>query len=161
MDAFEENKKIRPLWYVTYTKAEVKEELTCDLGWKYYGGHHLENRITTFYHTYFLPRRFQVDDRVVEYSALIRSGQISREEGLKIILEPPDFDPELIAMVKKRLGFTDEEFEHYMTMPKKTFREFKTYKPLFEKMRPFFWLMAKMEFIPMSFYIKYTSKNNI
>ena len=108
-----------------------------------------------------MPRRFQVDERLVEYSALIRSGQMPREEGLKKLCEPPDYDPELVVMVKKRLGFTDNEFEHYMTMPKKSFRDFKTYKPLFEKMRPFFWIMAKMDLIPMSFYIKYTSKNNI
>ena len=154
-------KKIRPLWNLTYNKSEVKKFLSNELDWKYYGGHHLENRITTFYHTYFMPRRFQVDERLVEYSALIRSGQMPREEGIKKLCEPPDYDPELVVMVKKRLGFTDNEFEHYMTMPKKSFRDFKTYKPLFEKMRPFFWLMAKMDLIPMSFYIKYTSKNNI
>ena len=154
-------KKIRPLWNLTYNKREIKKFLSSELDWKYYGGHHLENRITTFYHTYFMPRRFQVDERLVEYSALIRSGQMPREEGLKKLCEPPDYDPELVVMVKKRLGFTDNEFEHYMTMPKKSFRDFKTYKPLFEKMRPFFWLMAKMDLIPMSFYIKYTSKNNI
>jgi len=154
-------KKIRPLWHITYNKQEIKDLMTNDLGWKYYGGHHLENRITTFYHTYFFPRRFQVDDRMVEFSALIRSGQMEREDALKALYEPPDFDPELVTMVKKRLGFSDDEFEHYMTMPKRTFRDFKTYKPVFEKMRPFFWVMAKMDFIPMSFYLKYTSKNNI
>jgi N-acetyl sugar amidotransferase len=154
-------KKIRPLWFTTYNKDEVKQLLSKELGWKYYGGHHLENRITTFYHTYFLPRRFEVDERLVEYSALIRSGQMTRETGLKLLQEPPDFDPELVTMVKKRLGFTDDEFENYMTMPKRAYKEFKTYKPLFERMRPFFWLMAKLDLIPMSFYIKYTSKNNI
>jgi len=154
-------RKIRPLWYITYDKTKVKEFLSGDLGWKCYGGHHLENRITTFYHTYFLPRRFQVDDRLVECSALIRSNQMAREEGLRIIHTPPIYDPELVTMVKKRLGFSDEEFEQYMTMPKRYFKEFRTYKQLFERMRPFFWLMAKMDLIPMSFYIKYTSKNNI
>jgi hypothetical protein len=139
----------------------VKHFLTQELGWKYYGGHHLENRITTFFHTYFMPRRFGVDERMVECSALIRSGQMEREEGFSVLQQPPDFDPELIAMVKKRLGITDDEFEYFMTMPKKSFRDYRTYKPLFEKMRPFFWIMAKMDLIPMSFYIKYTSKNNI
>lgn len=154
-------KKIRPLWHIAYNKKEVKHFLTQELGWKYYGGHHLENRITTFFHTYFMPRRFGVDERMVECSALIRSGQMEREEGFSVLQQPPDFDPELIAMVKKRLGITDDEFEYFMTMPKKSFRDYRTYKPLFEKMRPFFWIMAKMDLIPMSFYIKYTSKNNI
>lgn len=158
---FRRIKKIRPLWYVNYKKEETKKFLTNEFGWKWYGGHHLENRITYFYHTYFLPRRFSIDMRLLGYSALVRSGQMLREEGLELIQHPPNPDPGLIEMVKKRLGFSDEEFEYYMTIPKKTYRDFKTYKQLFEKMRPFFWILAKMDLIPMSFYIKYTSKNNI
>ena len=61
-------------------------------------------------------------------------------------------------MVKKRLGFSDEEFEQVMTQPKRTYREFKTYKPLFERLRPFFWLMYKLDLVPKSFYLKYAFK---
>lgn len=154
-------RKIRPLWYIDYKKEEVKRMLADTYGWQWYGGHHLENRFTSFYHTYFLPRRFGFDTRMNGFSAMIRSGQMSREAGLKIIAEPPDFDPDLVEMVKKRLGLTDELFETYMTQPKRTYTEYRTYKRTFERMRPFFWLMAEMNLIPKSFYIKYTSKKNI
>ena len=85
--------KIRPLYWVDYHKQKAMELLSAKLGWQWYGGHHLENRITAFYHTYFLARRFNIDTRVLGYSALIRSGQLSREEGLRAIREPRAFDP--------------------------------------------------------------------
>lgn len=154
-------KKIRPLYYVNYQKEEVKKFLTQEFGWQWYGGHHLENRFTYFYHSYFMPQRFGIDNRVNGYSALARSGQLSQEEGIKLMQEPPKFDSEIVEIVKKRLGFSDEEFEQLMNLPKKTYKDFETYKPTFERLRPFFWLLSKMDLVPKSFYIKYTSKNNI
>lgn len=158
---FNRIKKVRPLWYIEYNKEQAKRFLTDTFSWQWYGGHHLENRFTQFAITYFYPRRFGIDMRLLGYSALIRSGQLSRDEGIRFVTEPPAFDPGIVAMLKKRLGFDDDEFERCMTMPKRSFRDFRTYKQLFERMRPFFWLMAKMDLIPMSFYIKYTSKKDI
>jgi N-acetyl sugar amidotransferase len=154
-------KKLRPLWYIDHKKEETKAFLAREYGWKWYGGHHLENRITAFYHTYFLPRRFGIDQRVNGLSALIRSGQGDRDAAIEEIRKPPAVDYDLVQMVKKRYGFDDDEFERLMTLPKKTYVEFKSYKPLFERFRPFFWLLAQMDLIPKSFYIKYTSKKNI
>lgn len=154
-------KKIRPLYYLDYRKEDVKAMLARDFGWQWYGGHHLENRFTAFYHSYFLPRRFGIDQRVNGYAALVRSGQLDRAEGLRLMQEPPHLDPEIVALVKKRLGFTDAAFEEVMALPKRTYRDFKTYKPAFERMRPFFWLLAELDLVPRSFYVKYTSKNNI
>jgi len=154
-------KKYRPLWHVDYKKEETKKWLTETFGWKWYGGHHLENRMTHFYHTYFLPRRFRIDQRVNGFSAMIRAGQMTREEGLEELAQPPSVDMELVEMVKKRLGLSHEQFEQYMTMPKKTFRDFKTYKRLFERLRPMFWALSRMDLIPKSFYVKYTSKKSI
>lgn len=153
--------RIRPLYWIDYRKEEVKKFLTEEFGWQWYGGHHLENRFTAFYHSYFLPRRFGTDMRVLGYSALVRSGQMTRGEGSRLLREPPMCDPEIVEMVKTRLGFSDDEFERIMTQPKQTYREFETYKPAFERLRPLFWLMYRMDMIPKSFYIKYTSRTNI
>jgi N-acetyl sugar amidotransferase len=154
-------KKIRPLYFIDYHKESVKSILARDFGWQWYGGHHLENRFTAFYHTYFLPQRFGIDQRLNGYSALVRSGQMSREEGMVLMSQPPQHDEEIVELVKKRLGFSDAEFDRLMNLPRRTFREFKTYKRTFERMRPFFALLARMDLVPQSFYIKYTSKNNI
>ena len=83
---------------------------------------------------------------------------MTREEALRLMDEPPHIETGLVDFVKKRLGFSDEEFERLMTMPKKNYTDYVTYKKTFERMRPFFWLMYKMDLIPKSFYMKYTVK---
>jgi N-acetyl sugar amidotransferase len=157
--AIRQIKKIRPLYYIDYQKEEAKSLLSSEYGWKWYGGHHLENRFTAFYHSYFMPRRFGIDFRTLGFSALIRSGQMTREMGLSLMSQPPAYDPEIVELVKKRLGLSEVEFEKLMTLPRRTYREFKTYKRTFERMKPFFWFMYRMDLVPKSFYIKYTAKN--
>jgi hypothetical protein len=43
----------------------------------------------------------------------------------------------------------------------KYYRDYKTYKKLFEILRPVFYLMYKANLVPKSFYIKFTSKTEI
>jgi N-acetyl sugar amidotransferase len=149
---------IRPFYYIKFDKSEVMKFLSKELGWKWYGGHHLENRFTAFVHSYFFPKRWGVDSRIIGFSALIRSGQMTKEEGLEIMKEPPYLEDDIVNLVKKRLGLNDEEFERVMNLPKKTFRDYKSYKTTFEYMRPFFWLMYKLNRVPKSFFDKYTRK---
>ena len=42
-------KKIRPFWYIKYNKEEAQAFLQKEFDWQYYGGHHLENRMTAFW----------------------------------------------------------------------------------------------------------------
>ncbi|NMC81175.1 MAG: N-acetyl sugar amidotransferase [Chloroflexi bacterium] len=149
-------KKIRPLYYVDYVKKDAMALLSRELGWEWYGGHHLENRFTAFWHTYFMPQRYGIDTRLLGHAALVRSGQMTREQGLELISQPQTYDPELVEMVKKRLGFSDEEFDAIMHLPKKTYRDFKTYKQTFERLSWLFWILYKLDRVPKSFYIKYT-----
>lgn len=152
---FKQIKKIRPLWYINYNKAEAQKYLEEEFGWTYYGGHHLENRISAFSHSYFLPQRFGVDQRNNSISAAVRSGVKDREEGIKEYNSPPYLEPELISYFKKRLGLSDEAFDAAMKAPKKNYKDFKTYKKRFERFRPMFFALAKVNLVPMSFYLKY------
>jgi N-acetyl sugar amidotransferase len=151
-------KKVRPLYYMDYDKEAAKRLLTEKYGWQWYGGHHLENRFTAFYHSHFLPTRWGIDFRIAGYSAYCRNGWMTRDEALRLMQEPPHIEEDLVEFAKKRLKFSDEEFARLMTLPKKTYRDYKTYKETFERLRPFFWLMYKLELVPKSFYIKYTAK---
>ncbi len=148
-------KKIRPLYYINYVKKDAMALITQKLSWEWYGGHHLENRFTAFWHTYFMPKRYGIDTRLLGHAALVRSGQITREQGLEMISKPQEYDPELVEMVQKRLGFSNDEFEHLMNLPRRTYRDFGNYKKTFERMRPFWWLMYKLNRVPKSFYIKF------
>jgi N-acetyl sugar amidotransferase len=146
---------IRPLWYIDYSKAEARRILEERTGWKYYGGHHLENRATAFLHTVYNPERFGLDNRNLALGAEARAGLISHEEALHIYRTPLKPDPELVAYVKKRLGLSDEEYQRLMTAPLRSYRDFKTYKRRFERLRPMFYVLAKSNLVPMSFYLKY------
>lgn len=158
---FKRIKKIRPFWYMAYSKEDARAFLEKECDWQYYGGHHLENRMTAFNHSYYLPVKFGVDLRNLSLAAAARRGQINREEALHRYAEPPHMEDELLEYFKKRLNLTDENFENIMSGPIKSFRDYPTYKSLFEKLRPFFYVMAKMNLVPMSFYIKYTSKTGL
>lgn len=151
-------KKVRPIYYMDYDKESAKRLLAEKYNWQWYGGHHLENRFTAFYHSYFLPRRWGIDFRIAGYSAYCRNGWMSREDALLLMRTSPHIEPDLVEFVKKRLGYSDAEFESLMNLPKKTYHDYKTYKQTFEMLRPFFWLMYKLELVPKSFYMKFTIK---
>ena len=149
-------RRIRPLYHLDYRKDEAKRFLTENLNWEWYGGHHLENRFTAFWHTYFLPRRYGIDARLLGHSALVRSGQLSREAALADLAKPVEADPDIVELVKKRLRFSDAEFEAVMNLPRRHYSEFPTYKRAFERLRPLFWLLYKLDRVPRSFYKKFT-----
>lgn len=148
-------RRLRPLYHLDYHKEPTKQFLADTYGWQWYGGHHLENRFTAFYHSYLLPQRFGIDMRILGFSGLIRSGQMTRVEGAKLMVEPPVCDPDVLGLVKKRLGFDEVEFERVMTAPIHDYREFPTYKKRFERLRPLFWALYKLDRVPKSFYVKF------
>ena len=150
-------KKIRPLYWMDYDKRAAMDLLTRECGWRWYGGHHLENQGSAFAHTYYFPKRYGRDTRILGHAALVRSGQMAREEGLRLLEQPRTFDPALIEMVKKRLLFEGDELDRLISdAPRRTYRDFDTYKKTFERLRPLFWLMYRLQRVPKSFYMKYT-----
>ncbi len=120
-------KIIRPLNYIPYSKSEALKTLGREIGWGDYGTKHGESVFTKFFQTYFLPERFGYDKRKAHLSSLILSGQITRERALKELQSPP-CDPkeaeELKIYVAKKLGISVRELERFMTIPKKTYRDF-------------------------------------
>lgn len=148
-------KKFRPLYYLDYDKQATKEFLSKEYGWQWYGGHHMENRTAYFVNNYYLPKKFNIDLRYSEFSALIRSGQMTRPEALVKIQEEKPFDPDILEEIKKRVGFTDQDFEAIMNDTPKHFTHYKTYKETFERLRPFFYLLYKTGYVTKSFYTKY------
>jgi N-acetyl sugar amidotransferase len=152
-------RKIRPLWYIDYSKEEAREFLKEKFDWRYYGGHHLENRLTAFLHTIYDPRKFGIDNRNWSLAAAARNNLICRREALSIYQTPVEIDDDLIDYFIKRLDLTGEEYEKIMQSERKNYKDYQTYKKRFERLRPLFYLLAKSNLVPMSFYIKYTSKN--
>lgn len=148
--------KIRPLWYIKYSKEEARAFLEKEFDWQYYGGHHLENRMTAFFHSIYCPQKFNIDYRNNSLSAAVRNGNMDRELALKEYYEsPPYLEPDLLDYFKKRLGLSDKEYEDKMKEQPHYWEEFPTYKKRFERMRPLFFLLMKANLVPRSFYLKY------
>lgn len=103
--------------YFDYNKAEAKKILSEKIGWTDYGGKHFESVFTRFYQGYILPHKFNVDKRKAHLSALICSGQITREAALEEMKKPPYNEKQMNEdreFVMKKLGFTDESFKQYI-----------------------------------------------
>jgi len=147
--------KIRPLWYLKYSKEDARDFLQKRFNWVYYDGHHLENRTGAFHHSVLGPQKFGVDSRANSLSASVRSGKITRQSALGELEQPPVIEEDLVEYMKKRMGFSDEEYNAIMSAPIKTWQDYPTNKKRFERLRPFFFFLLKLNLIPESFYIKY------
>lgn len=153
---FKRIRKIRPLWYISYSKKAAQTFLEKEYDWKYYGGHHLENRITAFAHSVYKPQKYNIDERSNSLSAAVRNGYLDREEAIKEYNSPPLIEEGLVDYFKKRIGISTEEYNKIMTGGLKTTAwDYRTYKKRFELLRPLFFVLAKSNLVPMSFYLKY------
>ncbi len=152
---FNQVKFIRPLWYLNYTKEDAKEFLSQRFSWQYYGGHHLENRMAAYYHSVYLPQKFGSDMRNNTLAARARNGAMSRADAWAEYNTPPLIESELVSYFKKRLDLTDEQYEQVMCAKPKGWTDYPTYKKRFERLRPLFFMLAKANLVPMSFYLKY------
>lgn len=126
---------VKPLNYLPYTKDHAIKVLSETYGWRPYPQKHFESRFTRFYEAYWLPTRFGYDTRRVQYSSLIQTGQMTREEALKK-LEQPAYDPATIdedfEYIATKLGISVQELRSYHEMPLKTYQDYKNQEWLFD-----------------------------
>jgi N-acetyl sugar amidotransferase len=127
-------KVVKPLNHIPYIKKDAVKLLSEKYGWREYGQKHFESRFTKFYEGYWLPLRFGYDTRKVQYSSLILTGQMTREEAIER-LRVPAYDSETIAdefkYVATKLNITEEGLRSYMSAPKKTYKDYKNQESMF------------------------------
>lgn len=153
-------KKIRPLWYIDYSKEEAREYLAKKFDWQYYGGHHLENRIVAFQHCYYNYHKFHMDNRNLSMAAGVRSGILDRNTAIKeYFFSEPYMEEGLLEYFQERMHLSDEELAELMNLPPKRYTAYPTYKKLFRAFKPIFYILAQKNLVPMSFYLKYTAKD--
>lgn len=148
-------KEIRLLEYIEYDQRKVSDLIKNELDWKYYGGHHHDNIYTHFFQSYYLPVKFNIDKRKNEYSALIRSGQITRDEALEGLKNPYPVDNEIIKYAISKLDFSQAEFEKIMKAPNRSFHEFKNYLGLIKALKLPVKIASRTNMVPKILYEKY------
>ncbi len=128
-------KLIRPLDFIPYNKETAIKELENKYQFQKYPQKHFESRFTCFYESYWLYERFGYDVRRVQYSSLILTGQMSREEALEKLKNKPyntkTIDKEF-EFVANKLDLTVLELKKYFELPLKTYRDYKSQETIFK-----------------------------
>jgi len=117
---------IRPLNYMEYDKRKALIELK-KINYKPYDKKHGESIFTSFYQSYYLPQKFGYDKRRPHLSSLIVSGQLSRNEAIKMINEPLYSENGIESEIEyftKKLGLSSAEFEKIMNAEKTYYEDF-------------------------------------
>ena len=127
-------KVVRPLNLVPYDKAAAIRLLMEKFDWQTYPQKHFESRFTRFYEGYWLPKKFGFDTRKVQFSSLIVTGQMTREEALEK-LKTPALDEITVRRefeyVANKLGITCEEVQGYMDAPNKSYKDYRSQESIY------------------------------
>ena len=122
-------KALRPLNYIDYNRERAIGELADFCGFQYYGSKHLENTLTLFTQLYWFYNKFGVDKRKSHLSSMIVSGQMAREEALRILAEPlydEDAMRKVIDGVLAAIGMGRDEFSRIMSDPPRKHTDYRT-----------------------------------
>jgi len=113
--------KVRFLDYVEFNDKEAVNTLIENFNYKPYKYKHGESIFTKFYQGYILPKKFNIDKRRLHLSNKILTGQITRDEALKILqTDPYSNKDELnsdIEYVSKKLEWSDDYLSKYVNRP--------------------------------------------
>lgn len=113
-------KTLTLLNYIPLTKKQMIDTLHNEYGYEPYGQKHFEDLLTKFLEGWWAPTRFGTDIRIAWLSSLIITGQMTREEALKILENPPlteEESKELFDKVSKQLQVSHEELMKWHELP--------------------------------------------
>ena len=112
-------KTVKPLNYVEFTRESMIDLLREEYGYVPYGQKHFEDLITKFLEGWWQPTRFGHDIRRAQLSSLVVTGQMTRDEALKILEEPPlseEESRELFNEVCEKLEISSDELMEFHEM---------------------------------------------
>ena len=106
------------------------EILEKNYSWLRYEQKHYESRFTKFYEGYWLLKKFGYDKRKAHYSSLILSEQMSRNEAIDKLKNPPinieDAKNEF-SFVCKKLEISENELTEIMDGKNKSFKDYRSF----------------------------------
>ncbi len=123
---------------VDYSRSEAVDKITREFGWRDYGTKHGESTFTKFYQDYVLPVKFGVRKPKAHLSTLINTGEITRQEAMKLynigLHRTSEIEREKQYVLKK-LGYSETEFAEIMKTPPVSHNAFETEGSLFFEYR--------------------------
>ena len=148
-------KTIAPFYYYPYNRKEAEEIIIKELDWVYPGAHYFDDLYWSLI-TYIHRVKFNIDFRLIAYSALIRSGQMDRDFALNSVKTPYVLEDEkVINLCIKRLGLEREEFDKFMEIPPKNFWDYPNSYSLMRKFKYPIWVLTRLGIFTKVVYEKY------
>jgi N-acetyl sugar amidotransferase len=148
-------KTFAPFYYYPYDRKKAEVVIIKELQWVYPGAHYFDDlywSLITMVHR----RKFNIDFRLIAYSALIRSGQMQRDFALQAVQEKYVMeDDKIINLCIKRLGITREEFDSYLALPPKNFWNYPNSYSIMSFFKYPIWLACKLGIFTKVVYEKY------
>jgi len=144
-----------PLYYYPYVREKAENILKEELSWVYPGAHYFDD----LYHSlikYVHRVKFNIDLNMNSDSALVRSGQIDRNTALKRKKKIYHIeDPDILRLCLKRLDISKMEFEDFLAIPIKTFKDFPTSWQKMKKLKFIIKVLSQLNIFPKITYRKY------
>lgn len=128
-------KVLKLLNYIPYIKKDAEALLIKEYGYVPYGQKHFEDILTKFLEGYWLPKRFGYDVRKPQFSSLILTGQMTRQEAIEKLKNPPLTEEEGVLLFKQVadiLEISEKELQSYFDIPLKTYKDYKNQDYLFD-----------------------------
>lgn len=128
-------KVLKPLNLLPYIKKDAEALLMKEYDWTPYPQKHFESIMTKFLEGYWLPKRFGWDVRRPQYSSLILTKQMMREDALEFLKQDPlsgEEEKYLFSTVASMLEINEDELMQYFKMPLKTYKDYKHQDYLFD-----------------------------
>ena len=125
----------KPLNFSNYYKQDAISVLKDLYGWQPYPQKHFESRFTRFYESYWLYEKFGYDTRKVQFSSLILTNQMKREDALKILKEKPYDELNIrhdFEYIASKLDISESDLMTFMSAPNKTYKDYRNQNYLYE-----------------------------
>lgn len=116
-------KTLKPLNLIPITKEKMINTLVEEYDYEPYGQKHFEDLLTKFLEGWWLPTRFGYDIRRAQLSSLVTTGQMSREEALEVLKNPPLSEEEAMDLFKQvaaKLQISEDELWRLHKLPECT-----------------------------------------
>ena len=141
--------------YYDDTGDKVELFLKENFGWEDTGQHHMDNEMFALVYNY-TRRKFGFDWRMVELSAKVRTGVLTRPEALEVLKTPPFFETdEMVDYCLKKQGLSHEEYEGIIAASNKYFTDYPSNYPLLRVFRLPIKMLCRMHALPIHAYEKY------
>ena len=148
-------KTFTPNYYINYVRKDTEEIIKEELDWIYPGAHYFDDLYHSFI-AYVHRVKFHINLNMNSDSALVRDGQMTREEALYRKNKPYHIENDkVIEDCLKKINVSQQEFDKIMKLPLKTFRNYNTSYNIIKILKYPIKMASTLNIIPKVVYKKY------